>query len=143
MGAVDKGVMGKAMMKKTIAAGAWGVALCVAAPAWSQNVAANPFDTLHQALHLTTAQEAAWKVYRAQATAPNGAQERRKAAAGMFTTLNAPQRMDLVEAEMKQDLLDLQHQSQVLKVFYATLDGNQQRAFDAATLPPAQNKQQP
>jgi hypothetical protein len=80
------------------------VALCVAAPAWSQNVAANPFDTLHQALHLTSAQEAAWKVYRAQATAPTGAQERRKAAAGMFTTLNAPQRMDLVEAEMKQDL---------------------------------------
>jgi hypothetical protein len=131
------------MMKKTITAGLWGVALCVAAPAWSQNVAANPFDTLHQALHLTSAQEAAWKVYRAQATAPTGAQERRKAAAGMFTTLNAPQRMDLVEAEMKQDLLDLQHQSQVLKTFYATLDGNQQRAFDAATLPPAQNKQQP
>lgn len=130
------------MMKKTIAAGLWGMALCAAAPAWSQNVSVNPLDALHQALHLTPAQETAWKAYRAQSTAPNGAQDRRKAAGAMFNTLNAPQRMDLVEAEMKQDLLDLQHQSQILKTFYATLDGNQQRAFDAATLPPAQNKQQ-
>lgn len=129
-------------MKPAITLGLLAAALCGAAPAWSQNVATNPIDALHQSLHLNGAQEAAWKIYRAQATAPNEGQERRKAAGHMFTTLSAPQRMDLVEAEMRQDLLDLQRQSAALKVFYATLNGDQQRAFDAGTLPPAQTQQQ-
>ena len=61
----------------------------------------------------------------------------------MFPTLSAPQRMDLVEAEMRQELLDLQAQSQALKTFYATLSPQQKATFDAKTLPPEQGQQDP
>ena len=55
----------------------------------------------------------------------------------MFAQIDAPHRMDLVEAEMRQELVDLQHQAQALKAFYARLSPQQQRIFDAKTLPPA------
>ena len=61
----------------------------------------------------------------------------------MFPNLDAPQRMDLVEAEMKQELLDLQRQSEALKSFYGTLSAEQKAIFDAQTLPPADPQQQP
>ena len=44
--------------------------------------------------------------------------------------------MDLVEAELRAELQDLQGQSRALKAFYATLSPEQQRIFDARTLPP-------
>ena len=96
----------------------------------------SPVDGLHQALHLTPDQEVAWQAYRAEASAPTKAQERRRAAAQLFQTLNAAQRMDLVEAEMKQELVDLQRQSAALKAFYAKLNPDQQHTFDVQTLPP-------
>jgi hypothetical protein len=111
------------------------------APALAQNIAVNPMDGLHQALNLSPAQENAWRIYRAQVSAPNQAQDRRRAAARLFPTLNAVQRMDLVEAEMRQDLADLDRQSHALRVFYATLSPQQQHLFDQSTLPPAQNQQ--
>ena len=87
--------------------------------------------------------EAVQRVQRVlgQVSAPNQAQDRRRAAQRLFPTINAVQRMDLVEAEMKQDLLDLDRQAQALKAFYATLSPEQQRVFDKRTLPPAQNQQ--
>ncbi len=60
----------------------------------------------------------------------------------MFPNLSAPQRMDLIEAEMKQELVDLQQQSQALKAFYATLSLEQKKTFDAQTLPPQNSQQQ-
>ena len=60
----------------------------------------------------------------------------------MFANLSAPQRMDLVEAEMRQELLDLQQQSQALKAFYATLSPEQKSIFDAQTLPPRDSQHQ-
>jgi uncharacterized tellurite resistance protein B-like protein len=115
-------------------------AFIAATPALSQTEGVAPINTLHQALHLAPEQEAAWKVYRAQAAAPSLAQGRRQAAAQMFPNLSAPQRMDLIEAEMKQELADLQRQSQALKAFYGTLTPEQKSTFDAQTLPP-QNSQ--
>jgi hypothetical protein len=112
-----------------------------ATPGLAQTVNSNPMDGLHQALGLSPMQEEAWRVYRAQVSAPNQAQDRRRAAARLFPTLNAVQRMDLVEAEMKQDLLDLDRQAHALKAFYATLSPEQQRTFDMRTLPPAQPQQ--
>jgi hypothetical protein len=41
---------------------------------------------------------------------------------------------------MKQELADLQRQSQALKAFYGTLSPEQKSTFDAQTLPP-QNSQ--
>src|SRR5579871_187908 len=95
------------------------LALCagglVAAPALAQEIGMSPLSALQQSLHLNAQQEAAWKVYRQQAGAPQQAQGRRQAAAKMLPKLTAPQRMDLIEAEMRQEMVDLQKQSQALK----------------------------
>ncbi|WP_420382912.1 Spy/CpxP family protein refolding chaperone [Novosphingobium sp.] len=99
-------------------------------------------EQLHQALHLTAMQEGAWQLYRSGADAPDKAQARRRSASSLFRTLDAPHRMDLVEAEMRQELDDLQRQSQALKAFYAGLTPDQRRIFDARTLPPVENQQQ-
>ena len=110
-----------------------------AVPAAAQSISATPIEALHTALHLTPPQETAWKAYRGEASAPNRALDRRRAASQMFPSLSSPQRLDLVEAEMKEELRDLERQSRALKAFYATLDPAQQRTFDAQTLPPQGN----
>jgi hypothetical protein len=120
-----------------------GVALCGAAPGWAQNVGLTPEQKLHDYLRLTPQQELGWQTYRAQATAPNRTQERRRSAAALFPTVSAPQRMDLMEAEMKQEMADLHQQAQALKTFYATLTPEQQKVFDTQTLPPAQAAKAP
>ena len=93
-------------------------------------------ESLHQALQLTQAQEGAWQLYRSASDSPEQAQARRRAASGLFRTLDAPHRMDLVEAEMQQELTDLQRQSRALKAFYGALTPTQRAVFDARTLPP-------
>jgi len=98
-------------------------------------------EQLHQALHLAPTQESAWQLYRSAADVPDKAQARRRSASSLFRTLDAPRRMDLVEAEMRQELDDLQRQSHALKAFYGVLSQDQQRIFDARTLPPADNQQ--
>ena len=117
----------------------------LALPALAQSVGLTQIEQLHQALHLNPAQEAAWQAYRSASDVPDKAQSRRRAASTMFPTLDAPHRMALVESEMRQDLADLQRQSQVLNAFYATLSPDQKRVFDVRTLPPApqQDQQQP
>jgi hypothetical protein len=94
-------------------------------------------ELMHKALSLNDTQEAAWKLYRAQALAPEAAQTRRMEAAKMFPKLSSPQRMELVESEVKQELAELQRQSQALKAFYDTLTVGQKQIFDTMTLPPA------
>ena len=93
------------------------------------------FTALHDALHLTASQESAWAAYKAATIPSQGAQSRRQAAMQMFSTLPAPRRIDLVEAEMQQDLTDLHRQGLALKTFYSVLDTQQQHIFDTQTLP--------
>ena len=93
------------------------------------------FTALHDALHLTAAQESAWAAYKAATIPSQGAQSRRQAAMQMFPTIPAPRRIDLVEAEMQEDLTDLHRQGVALKTFYSVLDTQQQRIFDTQTLP--------
>jgi hypothetical protein len=107
-----------------------GLAVGMAAQAQTTTLTA-----LHDALHLTPAQEAAWSAYAAQMPTPAQARARHHAAAMLFPTLTAPRRIDLVEAEMQQDLADLRREGDALKAFYATLDSDQQHIFDAQTLP--------
>jgi hypothetical protein len=129
-------------MKRLVAVAA-GLALFIGAgPVLAQTVGLSQVEQLHQALHLTPSQEGAWQLYRSASDVPDKAQSRRRAASTLFRTLDAPRRMDLVEAEMRQELSDLQHQSQVLKAFYATLSPEQKRVFDERTLPPAGESQQ-
>jgi len=129
-------------MKRLVAVAA-GLALFIGAgPVLAQTVGLSQVEQLHQALHLTPSQEGAWQLYRSASDVPDKAQSRRRAASTLFRTLDAPRRMDLVEAEMRQELSDLQHQSQVLKAFYVTLSPEQKRVFDERTLPPAGEGQQ-
>ncbi len=119
-----------------------GVAFMVCAgPALAQNVGSTPVEALHQALHLTPSQEGAWQLYRSASDIPEQAQSRRRAASNLFRTLDSPHRMDLVEAELRQELADIDRQSQALKAFYSVLSPEQKRIFDARTLPPADNGQ--
>jgi len=129
--------------KHSIAALAAGLALVLGTgPAAAQTVGLTPIEQLHQALHLAPSQEGAWQLYRSAADIPDKAQSRRQSASVLFRTLDAPRRMDLVEAEMRQELADLQRQSQALKAFYAALTPEQQHIFDARTLPPAETRPQ-
>ena len=121
-----------------LAALAAGLALTLGAgPVQAQTVGLSQVEQLHQALHLTPAQEGAWQLYRSASDVPDKAQARRRAASSMFRTLDAPHRMALVESEMRQELADLQHQTQVLTAFYAALSPEQKQVFDARTLPPS------
>jgi hypothetical protein len=144
MAAIDRRFAMQATRTK-IAALAVGIAL-VAGAAQAQSVGpsngASSLEQLHVALHLSAPQEGAWQLYRSAADIPDKAQMRRRAASGLFRTLDAPHRMDLVEAEMRAELADLQRQSQALKAFYGALSPEQQRIFDARTLPPPGDAQQ-
>jgi len=116
-----------------------GLGLCAALALATTAHAQSPnLPVLHDALHLSAAQEAGWNAYKASVSIPEQAQQRRRSAASLFATLTAPRRMDLIEAEMQQDLADLHRQSQALKAFYGSLNADQQRTFDTQTLPPQQ-----
>ncbi|HZV08192.1 MAG TPA: Spy/CpxP family protein refolding chaperone, partial [Novosphingobium sp.] len=90
---------------------------------------------LHEALHLSAQQEPAWQAYRARALQASQAQGRQQAAARLLPTLDAPHRMDLVEAEMRAELAEQHNQAQLVKALYAQLSPNQRAIFDQRTLP--------
>lgn len=93
------------------------------------------FDGLHDALHLSAAQEPAWEAFKA-ASQPNADQEARaRAAQAMLPQLTSPQRVDLSVAAMQADLDTLRARGQALKVFYAVLSPGQRQIFDRQSLP--------
>jgi hypothetical protein len=88
---------------------------------------------LHDALRLSAAQEPAWHAYTA-ALAPDPAMEaRRRAASDMMAKLPTPRRVDLINAEMEQDLAAMHRQGDAVKAFYAQLTPQQQSTFDRIT----------
>jgi periplasmic protein CpxP/Spy len=90
---------------------------------------------LHDALHLTAAQEPAWRVFAA-ASAPSADQEaRERAAQSMMAGLKSPQRVDLSISAAEDDLQTLRDRGAALKAFYAVLTPTQQATFDRRTLP--------
>jgi protein CpxP len=90
---------------------------------------------LHDALHLTPDQEAAWRTFAA-ASAPSADQEaRERAAQSMMATLRSPQRVDLSVSAAEADLQTLRDRGAALKTFYAVLTPAQQATFDRRTLP--------
>jgi hypothetical protein len=93
------------------------------------------FDGLHDALHLSAAQEPAWEAFKA-ASQPNADQDARaRAAQAMLPQLTSPQRVDLSLAAMQADLDTLRARGQALKAFYAVLSAGQRQIFDRQTLP--------
>lgn len=89
---------------------------------------------LHAALHITAAQEGAWRAFVAANGPDPQAQARERSAQAMLPTLTAPQRVDLSIAAMQADLDTLRQRGAALKAFYATLTPDQQRIFDRETL---------
>jgi hypothetical protein len=88
---------------------------------------------LHDALNLSATQESAWRAYEA-ALAPDPSMEaRRRSAADMMAKLPTPRRVDLINAEMEQDLASMRRQGEAVKAFYAQLTPQQQSTFDRIT----------
>ena len=91
-------------------------------------------SSLHDALHLTAAQEDGWRAYRAAIMPDPAAESRRRSAAMMMNTLTTPRRIDLIDAEMQEDFTAMRRQGQAVKMFYSMLTPDQQRTFDHQTL---------
>jgi Spy/CpxP family protein refolding chaperone len=88
---------------------------------------------LHSALHITAAQEGAWRAFVA-ASAPDPQQQaRERSAQAMLPKLTAPQRVDLSIAAAQADLDTLRAHGEALKAFYAALTPEQQKTFDRET----------
>lgn len=88
---------------------------------------------LHDALRLSPQQEPAWRAYTA-ALAPDPAMEsRRRSAAEMMAKLPTPRRVDLINAEMAEDMASMRRQGEAVKAFYAQLSPQQQATFDRIT----------
>lgn len=91
-------------------------------------------DQLHDALHLSAAQEPAWRAYTSALTSNEGAEARHHATQQLLPTLPTPRRIALIDATMEQDLVDLRRQGQAVDVFYNQLTPQQQQVFDRQTL---------
>jgi hypothetical protein len=109
----------------------------LAAPAHAQGTSASGYlSHVHDALRLSSAQEAAWRDYVRAVTPAAEAQARHQQADRLMPSLTTPRRIALMQAVMAADEADFRRQSVAVKAFYAQLTPEQQRAFDNATLPP-------
>ncbi len=115
-------------------------AVTIALPAQAQTP---DLSSLHDALHLTAAQEDGWRGYRAAITPDTSTEARRRSAAMMMTTLTTPRRLDLINAEMEEDFSAMRRQGEAVIAFYATLTPDQQRTFDRQTLQNGESGGQP
>ena len=99
----------------------------------SVNAQSQQLNELRDALHLTAAQQAAWRDFAA-ASAPDAEREaRERSAEEMLPKLPAPRRVDLSIAVAKSDLESLERRGAALKAFYAQLTPAQQAIFDRET----------
>jgi hypothetical protein len=123
---------------RSLGAVAFGVlALTCTAQAQAQT---RDLHALHDALHLSASQEAAWRTFNAATAADPEQEARDRNAAMMMPKLTAPRRADLSIAEMEADLDTLKRRSAALKAFYAILTPQQQTIFDSQTAPQAQQQ---
>jgi hypothetical protein len=98
---------------------------------------------LHDALRLTAAQDGAWRDYTVAIASKPDQEGRRRAADEMMAQLPTPRRIALIESEMARDEADFRREGAAVIAFYQQLTPEQQRIFDAETLPRAQGEQEP
>lgn len=123
------------MLFRTMGAGALFAALTLASGAYAQHPAASAaIGNLHDALHLTAAQEDGWRAYKAAIQPDPSADSRHRSASRMMPSLTTPRRIDLINAEMTADMAFARRQGDAVKAFYASLTPEQQHAFDRQTL---------
>ncbi|THD81784.1 MAG: hypothetical protein E7812_02925 [Phenylobacterium sp.] len=116
-----------------------GVCLVLVAPpafAAEQEVSAE-LIRLHDDLHLSEGQEAAWRDYTRSIAPSPQAEARHRAAVELMPSVPAPRRIALMEATMASDLADFRRQGQAVVAFYDQLSPDQQRTFDGETMPGA------
>ena len=89
---------------------------------------------LHGDLHLTAAQEAAWRNYAGAVMSDAQAQARHEAAEQLLPQLPTPRRIALIDATTAEDVADLHRRGEVVDAFYAGLSPDQQRTFDRETV---------
>ncbi len=105
------------------------------APAGAALAQARDAGELHAALHLTQPQEASWRAYQMALEPDAGAQARHQSAQAMMAGLPTPRRIDLLNANMDEDVRLMHRQGEATKAFYASLTPEQQKVFDRETLP--------
>jgi hypothetical protein len=120
------------MMFRLIGVGA--MALVVAASGVVRAQSGGDLSTLHDALHLSARQEDAWRSYKAAISPDPYAASRHRSATMLMATLPTPRRVDLINAELEENLAVVRRQGEAVKAFYAALTPDQQRTFDHQTL---------
>jgi hypothetical protein len=102
-----------------------------ASQAQAQEAVSAELIKLHDDLHMSQSQEAAWKAY-AGALAPTAQQQdRRRATVELMPLIPTPRRIALVEANMAQDEADFRREADAVMTFYNQLSADQQRTFDS------------
>jgi hypothetical protein len=91
------------------------------------------FGSLHDALHLSTDQEPAWRDFVASSQPSPDDEARERSAQQMLPTLRAPQRVDLTIAVAESQIEAMRTRGAALKAFYARLTPAQQLIFDRQT----------
>lgn len=91
------------------------------------------FGSLHDALHLTSDQEPAWRDFVASSQPSADDEARERSAQQMLPTLRAPQRVDLTIAVAQSQIEAMRSRGAALKAFYAHLTPAQQLIFDRQT----------
>lgn len=122
----------RAILLSVLIAGLAGYAS--AAAAQTQAVSAELLK-LHDDLHLSPAQESAWKAYTIAIAPDPQIAERHRAAQALMPQIQTPRRIALIEATMAADARDFHRQGQAVTAFYDQLTPPQQRTFDLDTLP--------
>jgi hypothetical protein len=118
-----------------------GICFLLGAPAvgLAQQAVSAELVRLHDDLHLTSDQEAAWRTYTA-AIAPTAEMRARHRSSGdLLPLVPTPRRIALIEANLGYDQADFRRQSAAVLAFYNQLTADQQRMFDQETLPSTQS----
>ena len=123
-----------------IIAGALCASPALAQPGGYGGGGQDSLHSLHAALHITAAQEDAWRAFEAASQPDPQQQARERAAQEMLPGLTAPQRVDLSIAAMQADLATMRQRGAALKAFYDTLTPAQRATFDRETLPRAEGE---
>ena len=91
---------------------------------------------LHAALHIRPDQEAAFSAYQAAIAPPQREIAQLRANSARLRSVSTPERLDLASQNMAIQANLFARAAAATKRFYATLSGQQQRIFDAISLPP-------
>ena len=123
----------------------WIVLVCCLAFAATGASAAQAVNAalirLHDELHLSDAQEGAWRDYTTAIASSPQMEDRHRAMDELLPQIPTPRRIALIEANMAQDEADFHREGAAVVAFYQQLTPEQQRTFDAGTLPSPQGRE--